>query len=472
LNVAPRPLGLFSTTTFRLALLYAGLFCTSVLALFAFLFWTTTVLVDRQREQAIVSDMTALTDEFREHGLGGLSDAIDSRTEPDRVGNNLYLLTDHALQPVTGNVSNWPRTVHRQGRFLTFPILLEGESVPHQAQVLHVSLPGDYHLLVGQDTRAEQQFRDTIVQALGWSVAITLVLGLGGGFVMSRHMLRRLEAINQATERIMRGEVGHRMPVRSGHDEFDRLALNLNLMLEEIERLMGSMRTVTHNIAHDLRSPLTHMRNRLELALATGGDPHRQREAIEQASADADQMLATFNALLSIADTEAGAGRSDMEPVDLSAVARDVAELYEPVVEERGMTLRLAAYDPQVVSGNRHLLFQALTNLVDNAVKHARGGHRVEIAVGLDQGAPSVTVADDGPGIPEADRGRVLDRFVRLDASRTTPGNGLGLSLVAAVARLHGAALSLGDNTPGLRVTLRFDPARQQLALPPPRAAA
>jgi signal transduction histidine kinase len=470
-NVAPRPLGFFATTTFRLALLYAGLFCTSVLALFAFLFWTTTVLVDRQREQAILADMTALTDEFREHGLGGLSDAIDARTEPDRVGNNLYLLTDHALQPVTGNVSNWPRTVHRQGRWLTFPILLEGESVPHEAQVLHIALPGDYHLLVGQDTRTEQQFRSTIVQALGWSVAITLVLGLGGGFVMSRHMLRRLEAINQATERIMRGEVGHRMPVRDGRDEFDRLALNLNLMLEEIERLMGSMRTVTQNIAHDLRSPLTHMRNRLETALAAGTDPHRQREAIEQASADADQMLATFNALLSIADTEAGAGRSDMEPVDLSAVARDVAELYEPLVEDRGMTLRLRAESPQIVSGNRHLLFQALTNLVDNAVKHARGGRRIEIAVASDQGAPVVTVADDGPGIPEADRGRVLDRFVRLDTSRTMPGNGLGLSLVAAVARLHGAVLSLGDNAPGLRVTLRFDPSRQ-LALPAPRAAA
>src|SRR5262249_49331560 len=160
--------------------LYAGLFCTSVLALFAFLFWTTTVLVDRQREQSIVAEMTALTDEFRERGLGGLSDAIDARTEPDRVGNNLYLLTDHALQPVTGNVSNWPRTVQRQGRWLTFPILLEGESAPHQAQALHIALPGDYHLLVGQDTRTEQQFRSTIVQAIGWSVAITLVLGLGG----------------------------------------------------------------------------------------------------------------------------------------------------------------------------------------------------------------------------------------------------------------------------------------------------
>jgi len=260
------------------------------------------------------------------------------------------------------------------------------------------------------------------------------------------------------------------MPVGSSHDEFDRLAANLNQMLEEIEHLMGSMRTVTHNIAHDLRSPLTHMRSRLESALAAA-DPQRQREAIEQATADADQMLTTFNALLSIADTESGAGRGDMEPVDLAAVAHDVADLYEPLAEDGGMRLELVTSGPQIVAGNRHLLFQALTNLIDNAVKHARGSRRIEVAVSSADGAPQISVADDGPGIPEADRARVLERFVRLDASRTTPGNGLGLSLVAAVARLHGAALSLEDNRPGLRVTLRFDPVRAR-ALPAPAAAA
>ena len=470
MTAAPRPLRFFATTTFRLALLYAGLFCTSVLALFAFLYWTTTVLVDRQREQAVVADMTSLTEAFAEQGLNGLSDAIDARTEPDRVGNNIYLLTDRAMAPVTGNVSAWPRVVKRDGAWISFPITIEGEATAHQARAVHVVLPGDYHLLVGQDTRIEQQFRTTIVQALGWSIAITLLLGIGGGFVMSRNMLRRIEAINQAAERIMRGEVRHRMPVGSSHDEFDRLATNLNQMLEEIEHLMGSMRTVTHNIAHDLRSPLTHMRSRLESALSTG-DPQRQREAIEQATADADQMLTTFNALLSIADTEAGAGRADMEPVDLAAVAHDVADLYEPLAEDGGMRLELVTSGPQIVAGNRHLLFQALTNLIDNAVKHARGCRRIEVAVGGADGAPQVSVADDGPGIPEADRARVLERFVRLDASRTTPGNGLGLSLVAAVARLHGAALSLEDNNPGLRVTLRFDPVRAR-ALPPPAEAA
>jgi signal transduction histidine kinase len=470
MTAAPRPLRFFATTTFRLALVYAGLFCTSVLALFAFLYWTTTVLVDRQREQAVVADMTTLTDEFAEHGLNGLSNAIDARTEPDRVGNNIYLLADRALSPVTGNVSAWPRVVKREGPWISFPITIEGETVAHQARAVHVVLPGNYHLLVGQDTRIEQQFRNTIIRALGWSIAITLLLGIGGGFVMSRNMLRRIEAINKAAERIMRGEVRHRMPVGDSHDEFDRLATNLNQMLEEIEHLMGSMRTVTHNIAHDLRSPLTHMRSRLETALSAG-DPQVQREAIEQATADADQMLTTFNALLSIADTESGAGRSDMEPVDLAAVAQDVAELYEPLVEEGGMRLELSISGPQIVAGNRHLLFQALTNLIDNAVKYARGGKRISVTVGAADGAPQISVADDGPGIPEADRGRVLERFVRLDASRSTPGNGLGLSLVAAVARLHGATLALDDNRPGLRVTLRFDPVRAR-ALPPPAKAA
>jgi len=460
------------TTAFRLALLYTALFCASVLALFAFLYWTTGIVIDRQREQTVVADLGSLSDEFTSSGVSGLADEILARIKPGRVGDSLYLLTDPAYRPLAGNVSGWPHDALRDGPWLVFAVgrRLSGDSEPHLARAVDVQLPGGYRLLVGQDTRAQERFQTAIVEALVWSLAITLVLGVGGGLIMSRNTLRRIEAINRAAERIMRGEVGHRMPVGAGGDEFDRLAENLNAMLEEIERLMGGIRAVTHNIAHDLRGPLTRVKNRLEMALAADSDAVGRREAVEQAVAEADDLLATFNALLSIADAEAGAGRGDMAPVDLAAVAGDVAELYEPLAEARGLALELTRPGPAVVEGNRHLLFQAIANLLDNAVKYATPGGRVGVSLRTGADGPQVVVSDDGPGIPEADRERVIERFVRLDSARSTPGNGLGLSLVAAIVRLHGATLTLDDNRPGLRATVSFRPASGAPVEPAPRA--
>jgi signal transduction histidine kinase len=448
------------TTAFRLALLYVGLFCASVAVLFAFVYATTGVLVEQQRERAIVADAASLTDDFAISDLPALGEAILARTQPDRVGDNLYLLADPQLKPLAGNISGWPHRAERSGPWLTFTIerALFGDPEPHRAVALHVALPGDYHLLVGQDTRAQERFQEAIFRVFLWATAITLILGIGGGLVMSRNMLRRIEAINEGAEHVMHGEVKYRMKVTGSGDEFDRLASNLNAMLDEIERLMGSVRQVTINIAHDLRSPLTRMKQRLEEAMSDSGDAARRREAIEQALAETDQLLATFNAMLSIADAESGAGRTEMAPVDLEELAADVAELYEPLVEERGIVFETAIKGPATVTGNRHLLFQALANLVDNAVKYGASGGciRLELYEAGPLGGPELVVADHGTGIPAADRGRVLDRFVRLDDSRSTPGNGLGLSLVAAIVRLHGARLELEDNQPGLRVAIRF----------------
>jgi signal transduction histidine kinase len=452
----------FRTTTFRLALLYAVLFSASSLVLFAFIYGTTSVLIAREREESIAANMASLQDHYAATGLRGLAAAILARAQPNRVGDNIYLLTDPRFRPIAGNGTGWPPFVEQDGPWLTFPIerQLLGDPEVYLAKALHAVLPGGYHLLVGQDMRTQERFRRAIVEALIWSVAITLCLGLVVGLVMSRNTLRRIESINSAAERIMRGEFKHRIPGRArgraGGDEFDRLAENLNAMLDEIDRLMGSMRTVTHNIAHDLRSPLTRVRNRLESALAGMDESDPRRETVEQAVAEADQLLATFNALLSIADAEAGAGRGDMVPLDLEAVARDVAELYEPLVEERGLSLETRLLGQALVPGNRQLLFQAIANLIDNAVKYAGPGRRISLAVEPGDGRPELVVADNGPGIPASDRARVLERFVRLDPSRSTPGSGLGLSLVAAIARLHNAALSLEDNHPGLKVRIRF----------------
>jgi signal transduction histidine kinase len=461
------------TTTFRLALIYAAVFSLSVILLFAFVYWTATVLVDRQRQQAVITDINDLKDEFSTLGLPGLLDAVVDRSRPDRVGNGVYLLVDPHFQPMAGNLAAWPRSPSITGRWLSFPIEARRFSDKDEshalAEALEVALPGGYHLLVGQNTMPQRRMQVAIIEALVWSLLAMICLGLAGGLLLSRNMIRRIELINRSAERIMRGEVKHRIPVSQANDEFDRLSENLNRMLEEIERLVGGIRAVTDNIAHDLRSPLTRLKNRLEMAREESGGPGERHAAIERAIQETDQLLATFAALLSIADAESGARRGDMAPVDLGEVASDVVELYQPLAEEHGLTLSLTTPGPlggsgAMVQGNRQLLLQAVANLIDNAVKYGEGGSRIRVEVAEQVAGASISVADDGPGIPATERGHVLERFVRLDASRTTPGSGLGLSLVAAIARQHAASLELTDtrtgaSRPGLTAILRFPPA-------------
>jgi len=463
------------TTAFRLALLYAAVFSLSVILLFGFVYWTASVLVDRQRQQTVNADINDLRDEFQTLGLKGLLDLVDDRSRPDRVGNGAYLLVDPQFKKLAGNLSGWPAAPRILGRWLVFPVEArpfgEAQGVRSTAEALEMTLPGGYHLLVGQNTAPQRRMQRAIIEALIWSLAAMVCLGLAGGLLLSRNMIRRIELINRSAERIMRGEVKHRIPVSQANDEFDRLSENLNRMLEEIERLLGGIRAVTDNIAHDLRSPLTRLKNRLEMALGETGNPAESRAAIERAIQETDQLLATFAALLSIADAESGARRGDMAAVDLGGVAGDVVELYQPLAEERGLALELSGRSAVSVQGNRQLLLQAVANLIDNAVKY--GGGRIQVGVAADPSGPCIVVADDGPGIPAGERAHVLERFVRLDASRTTPGSGLGLSLVAAIAHQHGAALELGDthpgaNLPGLTAILRFPPTPTDQAIPLP----
>jgi signal transduction histidine kinase len=448
------------TTTFRLALLYAGLFFVSFVAIFAVVYWTADTLATRDRRATITADMEGLRQAYESAGVVGVAAAIEDRTKPDRVSDGIYYLDNPSTDMHAGNITGWPPNAESDGAWLRFEVGLEqfGESEKHVVEALPAALSPGFRLLVGRDTHTQAQFQHAITQAFFVSLAGMLALAVIGGLIMSRAILGRIDAINQAAERIMHGGVKHRMPVYGRHDEFDRLSENLNRMLDEIERLLGSIRAVTNNVAHDLRSPLNRLRNRLETALAEHDSPHRH-DTIERAIAEADGLLATFNALLSIADAEAGTSRGNLLPVDLSALGQDVAELYEPLVEEQGLVFEKSINGPATVSGNRQLLFQAIGNLIDNATKYGAGGGRVSLTVQSGNGGPEVVVADRGPGIPAADRERVLERFVRLDSSRTTPGNGLGLSLVAAIARLHNAVLNLDDNGPGLKVTLRFRPA-------------
>lgn len=454
--------GVFRTTTFRLALAYLALFGGSVILLFGFIYWTTAGYMARQMDETIGAEIVGLAEQYRQNGLQGLAAVLRDRIRHDPSGSEVYLLTDPSYVPVVGNLDRWPDAPETQDGWLEFE-LHDRSSEPdggktYLAHARHFVLAGGFHLLVGRDARALQQVQRLILRSLGWGLAITLALGLVGGIVMGRSTLRRIEAINRTTGEIIAGDLARRVPTRGGGDDFDELAKNLNEMLDRIEALMEGIRHVSDGIAHDLRSPLTRVRNRLETARMGTGSAEEQRRLIEASIAEADSLLATFNALLRIAEAESGRARSAFAALDLAVIAQDVIELYEPVAQDKRQTLTTDIRPAQIV-GDRHLLSQALANLLDNAVKYTPEGGAIRIAIGTTGDKPTLCVADSGPGIPPELHEKVLERFFRLDASRSTPGSGLGLSLVAAVARLHNATLLLEDNKPGLKVTLAFPPA-------------
>jgi len=464
---------LVRTTAFRLAAVYGALFAVAVVALFGFLYWRTLTLIDAETDAAIASEIAGLAEQYRQHGMVGLVRTVTQRAaaQSDSAlgGSNVYLLTRADFTPLAGNLKRWPAEARRTPAGIVFDLRGEEDSGVGMARARIFVLDGNFRLLVGRDLRQREKLRALVAEALGWGLAATVALGLLAGALVGRKLLKRVEAINRTGQRIVRGELKERVALTGAGDEFDRLAENLNAMLDQIERLMTGMREVTDNIAHDLRGPLTRMKARLELALLGHADPTQFRAAIEGAIAETDRLLATFNALLSIAEAESGAVHQTMQPVELGPLAADVAELYAPALEEKGLTLAIDIKPCPPVSGVRQLLFQAIANLLENAMKYTPQGGRVRIAVGAEGAGAALTVADDGPGIPAALRGRVLERYVRLDQARSTPGSGLGLSLVAAVAKLHGARLELGDNNPGLKVTLGFPPAP---AAPQPKAKA
>ena len=461
---------LLRTNTFRLAALYLVLFAASVLALLAFIYFSMAGFIEQQAEATIRAEMRGLREQYDQRGLTGLVAVVQARSAAPR-GNSLYLITDPALAPVVGNLDNWPSNRDIRPSWITFSV----ESPAHNGEIDNVVasvsvLPGGFHLLVGRDLRDADAFRRRITTTLGWAALLTVALGMAGGLFLTRNMLARVEAVNRTSERIVRGDLSQRVPLTGSGDEFDQLAGNLNNMLDRIERLMLGMRQVTDNIAHDLRTPLARLRARLEVTLLERPDVNRYGEALRETIAEADQLLGTFNALLSIAEAEAGARRDSMAVVDLAAIARSVAELYEPVADEKGLALTVAAEPGVPVQGDRHLLSQAVANLLDNALKYTPKG-TVSLSVQRSGNRVRLEVADTGPGIPADRRDTVFDRFVRLEGSRSTPGNGLGLSLVRAVAKLHGGEAWLEDNAPGLKAVVML-PAMDNPALASTRSAA
>jgi signal transduction histidine kinase len=450
---------LLETSTFRLALVYLALFGLSALVLLGYLYFATARVMERQTAETIEAEITGLREQYRAEGLERLRQVIAQRSAAQPNRSSIYLLTDPSGRPVAGNLNRWPDVEPGPDGSMIFTVEVspDGETVEHRRALAEgFEVARGFRLLVGREVEERLQIQTLIKQALGWGLAITLLLGLAGGFLMSRGMLGRVDAINRTTRRIMAGDFSQRIALKGSRDEFDQLAANLNAMLDQIERLLAGMRQVTDNIAHDLRTPLNRLRSRIEVALMREPGRAESRALLEETLADAEAMIGTFNALLEIARAEAGSERGAFEDVDLEALGCDLADLYRPLAEDKGLTFEFQWAPGSQIRANRHLLAQALSNLLDNAVKYTPSGGRVRLVIERGASGPTVTVDDTGPGIPHADRERVLQRFVRLDATRSTPGNGLGLSLVDAVAKLHRAELSLADNRPGLRISLAF----------------
>jgi signal transduction histidine kinase len=450
---------LLRTTAFQLTLVYLLVFVLFAVSLLGYFALNTRRLITEQITRTVTAEITRLREQYAETGIRGLVLFIDLRSR--RPGSSLYLVTTPTGEALAGNVSALaPGALDHPGWVETLYRRIEApDDTEHHALVEVVELPGGFRLLVGRDLEERERIYGIIANAGRWSFALVVVLGLAGGFFVSRRVLKRIDAMTDTAHTIMAGDLAGRLPIAGTGDELDRLAENVNAMLERIEALMGGLKEVSDNIAHDLKTPLTRLRNRSEQALRNAKGEPDYRSALESTIAESDNLIRTFDALLMIARAESGHARDNMTDFDASAIARDVGELYEPLAEQKGLTLTIEAPQAAPVHGNRELVSQALANLVDNAIKYAGpdtskiNGAPAEIVVkaGADGERITLSVADRGPGIADADRDRVVERFVRLEQSRSQPGSGLGLSLASAVARLHGGDLKLEDNGPGLR---------------------
>ena len=456
------------STTFRLALGFMGIFSVSFLILGLFVYLQATSYLEADLQAAIEINASDVAGVFQRDGIEGLVSEIEDRVQRNPQDEYIYLVVDQDCRPIAGRLDRQPPAElieQRCEELLSgeewFDFELGEEVSPFMSSLVFarlMPLSDDFSLLYGSVMGELDVLEETILAALLWSFILMLLLGLTGSVLMSRNVAARLEKLNRTSREIRLGNLSSRMPVDSHHDEFDRLALNLNEMLDQIEALMEGIREVSNSIAHDLRTPLTRLSHDLEeLLVRLPPEPHL-KESVEHAIAETDKLLRTFNALLSIAQIEAGSRRRDFEEMDLVHVVTDVVEFYWPLAAEKGVTLRRQLGNAAGFLGDQDLISQAISNLVDNAIKYTPPGG--EVTVALEDGARGLRllVADTGPGIPESERANVFNRFYRLDAYRDSAGSGLGLSLVAAVVKLHDSTIALESNNPGLRVSWDLPP--------------
>ncbi len=449
----------------KLAAIYGLLFAVSAYGLVLFLWWTTSGVIDRQVEAAIHADAQGLADSWDSGGVPSLVMTLQARLDENLDDDGVYFLGDALHRRLGGNLDVWPPAVTMPLTFYDLPLSRDGVKIG--AEVLRQDLPGGFVLLVGRDVRGRGRLKSLLSGTLLSSGLLVLALAVAGSLVMRNLFKRMVADVSLTAAAIARGELSRRVRRSGRGDEFDAMAEAINNMLERIARLMDGVRQVSNSIAHDLRTPIARARARLEDAASHAAGEAELRAALERAMADLDGVTSVFQALMRIAEVEAGAQRSAFADMDISTLLADLAELYGAVAEEHGLALVLQVPDSLEVFGDRDLIQQAVANLLDNAIKFSPAGRgRITLAVEAVGAAAGrqvvVSVTDQGIGIPEADRGRVVERFFRGETARHTPGSGLGLALVQAVATLHDGSLTLEDARPGTRAVLR-------LAAAPPR---
>ena len=450
---------ILAITAVRLSIVYTLIFSVVAVCIVFYMTASTAGIIRSQIQDSINREVRELASVYE---IGGVN-AVMLRLERSAAAPsaNLYVAADPAGRIFAGNVrglqpgvierDGWSRRAFEYSRF-------EAGDAKYRAIARVIELPNRMRLLVGRDLGEPEQFRTVIGRALILSIAAMVLVGLLTWALVGRRALTRLESVSQSTTRILAGDRSERLPVSGVGDEFDRLSTRLNAMLDRINLLDDGLRQVSDNIAHDLKTPLTRLRNKADAALGVA-ETEIERAALQEIIADSDQIIRTFNALLMISRVESGSSAAELTAQDLSAIVGDVAELYEPVAEHEGFVFSADIAPGIVVRGNRELLAQAISNLVDNAVKYGRstdGAGSISVTLGAQGSTAQIAVFDNGPGIAAEERDKVTERFARLEKSRTMPGNGLGLSMVRAVAQMHSGTLEFSDNAPGLRATIRL----------------
>lgn len=440
------------SASFRMTLAYVGLFVVSAGVLFATVYFTATAAMQSDMQAVLRSEAYQLGEIHRRAGLLGVAQEITKRINFRTRGPIYYLLQGPSQQVMVGNLPGMPPV----NGAIDFAREDNAAPTSERARLMGfgVTLPDGSFILVAQDTSRLLDMQRAIESAFAWAGGLTLLLAIAGGVLLSGNFLRRIDTIGRTSRAIMEGDLTARIPARGTNDEIDQLVASLNAMLDRIQQLLEGVRQVSSDIAHDLRTPLSRLRQRLEDAREHATTTGDYAAATEAAIAEADEMLEIFSALLRIAQIEAGAQKSAFAVVDVSELARSVGEAYLPAAEDTQHRLVLEIQDGATLNGDRQLLAQMLSNLIENALHHTPAGTTVTLAVRTPSGGPEIEVADTGPGIPQAERDKVFERFYRLDRSRGTAGSGLGLALVKAIAGLHGLTIRLEERKPGLAVVI------------------
>jgi len=458
-----KPFRFLRTSSFKFTALYAVLFGTSSLIVFGILYWVVSGALRQQIEASVVSELSALEKVYRTESVEALHKTISDRALSGKYPDFYYLLQNKDGQKMAGAIPSLKPFQGVRDVFVPYQDMSDGSDMPdnladHAALAMGRVLPGDYFLVVGYSTYRIDQPLEIVRELFFWVMAIVFLLAIGGGALLSVGFLRRVDNINHAVDAIVEGSLSERIPTSGTEDELDRLAARLNHMLDRIQALMVSVQQVSNNIAHDLRTPLGKMRQRLEVARKDSKTISTYEETVTLAIQDIDSILSTFGSLLRIANIEAKSRSASFSTVDLSELFQNIAETYHPVAEDMNKSIEMDIAPGISIQGDRDMLVQMLANLVENAIKHTPPGTRVRLQLHQTDRGPVGVLNDDGHGVPRHEREKIFERFYRLDSDRGTPGNGLGLALVKAVTDLHGASIRLADGHPGAQFTIQFRP--------------